>query len=213
MRFPLGVAALAATALLTASVPAQQLRTFGGTDPERKASTVFLAIVKGEESFDMKGGAAINYSPPTWQDSYDAQLDSGKFNNTNQRLGKNWWTSFDTYSPLEFGGTKIPAGAYYLGIHVDQGGKFQLLFLDPKTVLTSGWVPFMATPWKTELKAPLTFAKNSLPEAVEKMEIAITADQKNPTNGKFSIKWGKHELSAEVKFMVEGAKDAAAPKK
>jgi hypothetical protein len=44
------------------------------------------------------------------------------------------------------------------------------------------------------------------------MEIEITADKKDAATGKFSIRWGKHELSAPVKFHL-AAKDATAPKK
>ena len=66
---------------------------------------------------------------------------------------------------------------------------------------------------KAEFTAPLTFARNSLKELVAKMEIEITADKNDAATGRFSIRWGKHELSAPVRFHFAGAKDATAPKK
>ena len=144
MRFPT-LAALPAFTLLAPAVRAQ-VQVFGGPDPDRKACSVLFAEGSTPENFKMKGGVSMNFSQPEWKDSYNAELDSGKFNNTNQRLGKNWWTSFDTYSTLEIGGTKIMPGAYFLGIHVDQGGKFHLLFLDPRQVLMNTWVPFVPAP-------------------------------------------------------------------
>jgi hypothetical protein len=208
----LALAVPAALSLLTTSLTAQ-IQTFGGTDADRKACTLFLAEVSGKDHFNLKGGAAINYSQPTWKDSYNADLESGKFNNQNARLGANWWTSFDTYTTIDFAGTKVAPGSYFLGMHVDKDGKFSLMFLDSKRVLTSGWSPLGPQQWQTDVMAPLTLAKNSLKETVTKMEITITANKDNPSMGKFSIKWGKHELSADLKFQIEGAKDATAPKK
>jgi len=210
MRFPtLAVLALASLA----STAAAQVQAMNNTDTGRKNSICILFEPGGEHNFNPKGAVAINYSQPDWKDEYTKALDSGKFNNSNQRLGKNWWTSFDTTMALEIGGTKIAPGAYFLGLHIDEAGKPQLMFIDAAAANKSGWAPFMATPWKAEFTAPLTLAKNSLKETVSQMEITITADQKNPSTGKFSIKWGKHELSADVKFQIENAKDASAPKK
>ena len=50
-------------------------------------------------------------------------------------------------------------------------------------------------------------------QQLARMEIEITADKNDPATGRFSIRWGKHELSAPVRFHFAGAKDATAPKK
>ena len=133
------------------------------------------------------------------------------------RLGNGWWTTFDTVGALELGGTKIEAGSYYVGLAVGKEGAFSLLLFDSKQAMKAGLLPGTTALYtgeaKAETKAPLTFAKDSLKEAVVKLEIEITADKKDPANGKFSIRWGKHELSAPVKFHLAAAKDATAPKK
>jgi hypothetical protein len=212
MRIPttLCAAALAVCAFLTPAVRAQ-VKAFGGPDDDRKACTLIFADTAGG-NFSPKGAVSINYSQPDWKESYNKQLGSGEFNGKNARLGKNWWTSFDTYIPLTVGGTKVAPGNYYLGIHVDEKGAFKLLFLDQKVALTNGWTPFMPEPWKSDIAAPLTLAKDSLKESQSKMVIAITADEKDSTKGKFSVQWGKHELSAPVTFQLPTAKDASAPK-
>jgi hypothetical protein len=46
------------------------------------------------------------------------------------------------------------------------------------------------------------------------MEIDLSADKNDPSNGKFSIKWGNHEASAAVKIHLAGkTKEAAGEKK
>lgn len=114
---------------------------------------------------------------------------------------------------LEIGGQKIQPGVYYLGLHCDQEGKFSLLVMDANKALKSGWVPFAEDAWKPEVKAPLVLNKDSLPKSATKMEVAITLDENKPSTGKFTIRWGKHELAADVTAHLHGgAKNAAADK-
>ena len=209
MRFPF---LLAATLAALTSVPALQAqKVAGGPDPDRKASNVFVFT----DDFETLAGASISYSQPAWQDSYEGMLDGIKGNYT--RLGKNWWTTFDTVGALEIGGTKVEAGSYYLGLAVDKDGAFTLLVFDSKQAMKNGLLPFSTSLFrgevKAEIRAPLTFAKSSLKDTVVKMEIDLTADPKDPATGRFSIRWGKHELSAPVKFTLAAPKAAAAPKK
>lgn len=203
-------AALAAAAFLALPAPAQ-LQVFGGTDTERTQCSIFIADNSGGD-FVFKAAVAVGYSAPLWKDSYDAQLESPEFKNKNHRLGKNWWTTFDTSVALDVAGAKIAPGTYYLGIHLDQAGKFHLLVLDAKTALTEGWSPADGTAWKPHAKVPMALAKNSLKEKAEKLQIEITADKQKPTTGRFSIRWGMHELSAPVTYLIAGPKDASGDK-
>jgi hypothetical protein len=209
MRFHF-LAATFATLTFVPALEAQQIS--GGFDPDRKASTVFVST----DSSDTLAGVSISYSPASWQDSYNAMLDQLKGSNYT-RLGKSWWTTLDTIGALEIGGTKIEAGSYYLGLAVGKDGAFSLLIFDSKQAMKTGLLPFATALYrgdaKPETKAPLTLARDSLKEVVVKMEIEIAADKKDPATGKFSIRWGKHELSAPVKFHLAGAKDGTAPKK
>jgi len=207
MRHPMLAAILAALSFVP-SLQAQKV--LGGSDPDRKASTVYVF----SDSFETLAGVCISFSQATWQDSYDGMLEvSGNYT----RLGKNWWTSLDTVGALEIGGTKIEAGSYYLGLAVGKDGAFSLLVFDSKLAMQAGLLPSTTALYTGEakvptIKAPLTFAKSSLREAVARMEIELTADKDGAT-GKLSIRWGKHELTAPVKFHLAATKATAAPKK
>lgn len=183
-----------------------QVQAMGGPDDGRKASTLIFAEMNG--GFTPRGGVSINYSQPEWKAEYDAVLASGKFNGTNQRLGKNWWTSLDTTVALEIGGTKVAPGSYYLGLQIAKDGGVSLLVLDAKTANQHGWMPFVAAQWKSETVCKLDLHKDALKEVQGKMTIAITADEKDASKGKFSIQWGKHELSAAVAFHLDAGKGA-----
>jgi hypothetical protein len=176
-----------------------QIQVFGGTDTERTASTVVLV------GKDVAAGASISFSGGKWKDEYDkvdALLDSMK--GTNQRLGKNWWTTLDTSVALEIAGTKVPAGAYFLGLHIDARREVHLLVIDSGKAMQNGWLPWAPAPWMTDRRAPLTLDKNKLSESQATMAIELTADKKDPasSSGALAIRWGKHELSAPVKFFI-----------
>lgn len=194
MQFPRLLTA--AFAALCCTIPLFAQKAYGGPDPDRKASTMF---VFGDD-FHAYAGASISYSQPQWNDKYNDMLPTLK--GKNARLGKNWWTSLDTIGAMEIAGTKIEAGSYFLGLHVDQDGNFHLLLLDAKKAMQGGVLPFHTDNLKADAKAPLTLAKDSLPATVEKMEIEISADKNDPSTGRFAIRWGKHELSAKVKLTL-----------
>jgi hypothetical protein len=59
---------------------------------------------------------------------------------------------------------------------------------------------------KAELEAPLTFARDSLKEVVVKLLIELTANKDAAATGRFPIRWGKHELSAPVRFHLARSK-------
>ena len=208
MRFHVLSAILAAVTF----VPAPQAQqVFGGPDPDRRASTVFVS-----SDSSALAAASISYSQAEWRESYEGMLEQLREGHYT-RLGKGWWTTFDTIGALEIGGTKIDAGSYYLGLAVDKDGAFRLLLFDSKQAMKAGLLPFTTALYrgdaKPEITAPLTFAKNSLKEVAAQLEIEISADKNDPATGRFSIRWGRHEASAAVKFHFAGAKDATAPKK
>jgi len=204
---------LAATlAFLTFAPALQAQKVSGGPDPNRKASTVVVST----DTFATLAAVSISYTPASWRDSYNDMLEKIKGSNY-MRLGNGWWASLETVGPLEIGGTKVEAGCYYLGLVVARDGSFSLLLFDSRQAMKAGLLPHSTAlyrgDFKAETKAPLTPAMDSLKEVAVQMEIEITADKKDPSAGRFAIRWGKHELSAPVKFHLIGARDAAAPRK
>jgi len=209
MRCRLLAATLAALTFVD-TPPAQQVN--GGPDPDRKASTLSVSTA----NFEVLAAVSISYSQPTWQDSYNGMLDGLKGSNYS-RLGKGWWTTLDTVGLVEIGGTKIEAGSYYLGLAVGKDGAFSLLLFDSRQTMKKGLLPGSTPLYRgdasAEIKAPLTLAKDSLKEVVVKMEIEMTVDKQDPSSGKLSIRWGKHELSAPVKFDLTATRGTVSPKK
>jgi uncharacterized protein (TIGR03067 family) len=190
MRLILASAALAAVL----AVPVCSQRVFAGTDPDRRAATVLVF----DDSFNALAAASISYSQPQWRDEYDGKFDELKGNKL--RLGKNWWTSLDTITPLVIGGTTIPAGSYVLGLACSEDGEFSLLAIDSSRAMRAKMVPFRPDDWSGEIKAPLQLGRGKLDDKRTKMEIEITADAKQPSKGALTIRWGTHELRAEVGF-------------
>jgi hypothetical protein len=204
------IPALILAALPFAALPAQQAHS--GPDPDRKTSTVHV----GDDRVGTLVAAAISYAPANWQDSYDDVLKQGEASNYT-RIGKGWWTTLDTVGAIEIGGTRLEAGSYYLGLAVDKSGAFVLLVFDSMQTMKAGLLPATTALYRGEGKpvarVPLTLAKDARKEVVVQMEIEISIDKKDLTTGRFAIRWGRHELSAPVKFHHIGAKTAGAEKK
>ncbi len=187
-----------------------QVQAFGGPDDDRKASWVVFAEMKN--GFTPHGAVAINYSQPKWKPEYDGMLATDKFRGQSHRLGKNWWTSLETTVAMDIGGSKIAAGSYYLGIQIDKDGAMSLLVIDAKAANQNGWLPFVASQWKTDLSCKLDLKQDAHESVQELMLISITADRTDHSKGTFSIRWGKHELSAAVNFHLPKPAPAEAKK-
>lgn len=203
MRIPI----LAFLCLTLTSTTLRGQQVGGGPDRERRSSTVYIA----SETTGPLAAVSISYTGPTWRDGYDAMLKQLQGSNYT-RLGNGWWTTLDSIGALEIGGTRIEAGSYYLGLAVAADGTFSLLLFDSKAAMKARLLPGTTALYTGEAKAdvrvPMSLAKDSLPEAAATMQIEITTDSKQPTNGKLSIRWGKHELSAPVQFHLANAKNA-----
>lgn len=201
------VTAILAAVTLLPLLPAQTARN--ATDPDRKATSAFVSLPDSPPL----AGVTISYTPPVWRDSYDGML--GQLAGNYTRLGKGWWTTLDTIGAIELGGKTLEAGSYYLGLAVDRDGAFSLLVFDSKQTMKKGLLPG-STPLyrgdaKADLAVPMTFQKGALAQTVAVMEIEVRADEKNPSTGQLSIRWGKHQLTAAVKFVLataEAPKDA-----
>ncbi|MEZ6038818.1 MAG: hypothetical protein R3F29_15165 [Planctomycetota bacterium] len=184
----------AATFLLLSALPAQQVG--GGPDPDRRASTLFVSVDDGT----LSTGIAIGYSEAKWRAEYEGML--GTLRCKYARLGKNWWTTFDTVTALEIGGVRVAAGSYYLGIAVDDDGSFHLLLFASDKAMKAGLLPWTTALYRgdvtADLRLPMSLGKDALQVAAAELAIAITVDAKDQTRGKLAIRWGRHELSTPV---------------
>ncbi len=202
MRNHLIRAMLAATTLSLATLSAQQV--VGGPDPDRRAATLFVFDDDGTPAT----GIAVGYSQAEWRAEYESMVTTLRCHYA--RLGKNWWTTFDTVTALEIGGVRVAAGSYYLGIAVDDDGSFHLLLFASDRAMKAGLLPWTTALYrgetKADLRAPLSLGKDALEVAASELEIAVTADPESTTRGKLAIRWGRHELSAPVNLRPAPAK-------
>jgi hypothetical protein len=176
-------------------------------DGERASST--LAVFA--EDFSFGSLASIEHGQPEWQTEYDGMMD--KLKGKLHRLGKNQFTTFNTSTELEWGGTKVPAGSYIVGLHCDKDGKFSLALMDATKAMKAGLQPFTPQTWTPDLNVPLTFNKGVAQEPVNKLTMTFKADDKTPAKGEFKLAWGKHTLTAPATMKVQAVTTPAAPPK
>lgn len=186
MRLPLLTAAFAALCL---SVPttAQTLNGMGASSTRGEAR-----ILVATPDFSVFSLASVTYGQPEWKDSYNGMIDSlkGKMN----RLGKDGFTTLITFSELEIGGAKIPAGSYIAALHCDKDGKFGLALLDSTKAMKEKVFP--GADFKPDVLCPMTFSKDAAKDAVTKLSMTFDAKKEDGGKGTFTIAWGKHTLTA-----------------
>ena len=189
MRFNLISAALAALCFALPTT-AQKVQVFGGNG-QRAASTMILF---GQ---DMMAGLTINHGQPEWKDQYTGMMD--KLKGKTNRLGKDLWTTFMTSTPVEIGGAKVMPGCYCVGLHCDNDGKFSLAMIDSTKAMKKGLMPFGPQNWKPEVVVPMKLNMNASKESQKKMLMTLKANKDNPMTGMFTLAWGPHTLTADVK--------------
>ena len=191
-------------AFLSTSVSAQ-LELFGGAGV--RASTM---VGYWSDATQSATAVSIQYGQGKWKDEYNDRLD--QLRGKRARLGKDWWTTFDTSLKLDFGGVTVPPGSYFLGLQCDQDGKFALVLLDANKAMAASAMPFLESAWKIDLSVPMTLEKGVLKQTVELMTIALEPGKDDQSKITLSITWGKHRLSANCKAALPADKDAGTDK-
>lgn len=159
------------------------------------------------------GQIAIDYTPVKWQEKYDAMVGSEKMMGRKWRLGADFWTSLDTSVDLVMGGTKVPAGYYYLTLEQREGGSFILGVHDANKIKKQRLDAFQANQVKGGIEVEL---KHHEADSVQDtLKMAILTKSGSQTEGKFKLHFGGHALTAPVEMHVGGkpAADASAEKK
>lgn len=197
MRFPL-LTSLATALCLALPATAQKVQVFGGNGERASSSQILFGP-------GIMAGMAVNYSQPTWKESHNELMDSlkGKL----LRLGKDWWTTFNTSVDVEFGGVKVPKGSYLLGLSCDKEGKFSLALLDAAKALKAGAAPWPLDDqgtmnWKPDILAPMELHKDVADTSVTKMTMTLKANAEDLADGSFTIAWGKHELRTKLAVLA-----------
>jgi hypothetical protein len=175
---------------------------FGSDSPERGTTRVGFWNTRKNMG---AGQFAIDYGRPLWKKDYE---DTAKFDQMTKghvyRLGSNFWTTLDTDMPLVIGGTQIPAGLWYMGLHrSDDGATWSLVFIDPAKARAAHVDASEIERAPVSFKAPM--AVESAAEVKEKLTIDLVFKRANPKDVTLRVAWGKLQLSAPVVVPVPTA--------
>jgi hypothetical protein len=182
--------------------PAPPIIAFGSDSPERGTTRVgFWNNPKNHGA----GQFAIDYGRPVWKKDYE---DAAKFDKMTKgrvyRLGSNFWTTLDTDMPLTIGGTQIPAGLWYLGLHRSaDGATWSLVFVDPTKARADHIDASEINRAPVAFKAPMTIEQAT--DLKDKLTIDLVFQPESPKDVTLRIGWGKLQLSAPVQVPVPAA--------
>jgi len=162
-------------------------------EPRAMARVVFFG------SAGVAGEYAIEYGKPAWKSEYDkefAKLTHGK----RLRLGKDWWTTLNTYCPLTFDKVEVKAGEYFLALECSDKGEWSLIALDPEPLRKSKVDAFSTSSTKGGTKIPLAYETTK--DEAQELSIQFLPDEKKPREQTLEIRFGKHRLTAAVQAKV-----------
>ncbi|MCE9636204.1 MAG: hypothetical protein K8T90_10925 [Planctomycetes bacterium] len=194
MARSLKVAALAfslvAAATLAVAWAAGEATPFVQNEPRAMSRVVYFGKA------GLVGEYAVQYGKPTWQAAYDTDFDKmtrGK----RMRLGKDWWTTLDTFCPLTFGEkTDLADGAYFLVLECSDQGAWSLVALDPAPIRKAKMDAFGSAKTTGGTAIPLTYEAST--EAEPELKIQFLAVEGKPGEQTLEIRFGKHRLSTRV---------------
>jgi len=158
-------------------------------EPRALARVVFFG------SAGVAGEYAIEYGKPAWKSEYDqdfAKLTHGK----RLRLGKDWWTTLNTYCPLTLEKVELKVGEYYLALECSEKGEWSLIALDPEPIRKSKVDAFSSATTKGGTKIPLAYEATK--DEVQELSIQFLSDAKKPREQTLEIRFGKHRLTTPV---------------
>jgi hypothetical protein len=148
------------------------------------------------------GGFFIDYGKPVWKKDYE---DAGKFDSMTKgkvwRLGSEYWSVLDTNVPLKVGGTNVPPGQWYIGLHRSQdGAAWSLVFIDPSKVRGTRLDPSEINRAPVEFRAPMTMEQTK--EVAEKLTISLDVPKEDPKRTTMKIAWGNLQLKAPIEVAL-----------
>lgn len=142
----------------------------------------------------------LDWAPITWKDEYAQAYDDGKFAGQRWRLGKDFWTTFDTNVQVSIGGSAIPAGAWFLTL-VQRDGKMLLQFNDPAKMRVAKLDAFVAD----RLPPPAHEAELKVErrDATTKELVFELVPGATPMTATFDVQFGPFHLTAPIDARAE----------
>ncbi len=195
---------LLAVFLLSPTVYPQQKRNvvaaFGGQTTDERGSTRILYW--NQQKNVAAGEFAVDYGRPAWKKEYE---DPVKFDGMTSgkvwRLGKDFWTVFDTNLPLKISGQEVAIGAYYLGLYRSDDGKlWSLAFIDPAKARAAKTDGFEIGSAPIEFRIPMKLENSA--ETAERLTITFSYGKEKAKDVTMRVSWGKLNLTAPIQVAL-----------
>lgn len=184
--------------VLAAIAPAQEVVARSQTG---KCNMTRVLFFKRTPRFHIPVQYAITYGAPAWKSEYDRMLEGKEAQRF--RLGKDWWTTFDTNRDLTVGGAKVPAGSYYLVLERTAKGSINLVALPTAEIRKKRLDAFQSPNTTGGIAIPMMHKKGD-GDGAANLQITLAANPEDHNKGKVSINWGPHTLSARIEVHYDG---------
>jgi hypothetical protein len=133
----------------------------------------------------------IEYGKPAWKDEFDKQL-KGRV-----RLGRDYWTTLDTWNGLTIGDKDVKAGEYFLALECSDKKEWSLVLLDPEPLRKQKFDAYGSAQTKGGQLVPMKHEETK--DSAESLAIKFVGDTKDSKLQTLEIRFGKHRLTATVK--------------
>jgi hypothetical protein len=143
----------------------------------------------------------VEYGAPVWKGEYDAvvaKLAAG----TRLRLGKDTWTTLETWNDLDFGGTTLGAGRWGLLLEKGEGDAWSLVAIDAAELFRRR----MEANWPMELKGGVSIplALERIEEVADEFEIKLVPAADVAKSKAITLELAFGPRKATVRFTVLG---------
>jgi hypothetical protein len=173
---------------------------FGGQTSDERGST--RVLYWNQQKNVSAGQFAVDYGRPEWKKEYEDPIKfDGMTSGKVWRLGKDFWTVFDTNLPLRISGQEVAVGAYYLGLYRSSDGKqWSLAFIDPAKARAARTDGFEIGSAPIEFRIPVKLDNSA--ESAEKLTISFSYSKEKPKDVAMKIAWGRLNLVAPIQVSL-----------
>ena len=113
------------------------------------------------------------------------------------RCGKDWWTTLDTFCPLQFADkVDLVEGAYFLALECSEKGEWSLVALDPAPIRKARMDAFASPTTTGGTSIPLIY--EAVTTAEPELSIQFLAAEGKPGEQTLEIRFGTHRLTTRV---------------
>jgi hypothetical protein len=188
----LSAIALASIPLSAAPPPQQDGGPFIQDEPRAMARVAYF------NQSGLQGEYLIEYGKPAWKAEYDDAKKWGELTRGKRlRLGRDWWTSLNTFCPLTLSEkVELKPGEYFLALECSDKGEWSLVAMDPEPLRKSRFDAFGTEQTKGGTKAALRHEETK--ESAAQLAIRFIQDEKDKRLQTLEIRFGRHRLTTSV---------------